>query len=235
VIQKKILSIALLTWQLTGCGYTLQNSKNPLLLRTGIRKVYIEPVVNNTYKAGIENVVYNALVHALTEHGRIQIVQNKTDADAILQGQVTTALYNTSGSNTVASLSPPNLGSSSPLASSPIATIYTATLECNFMLTSTLPQTFIPQQKLSQNTPFASKTNPHPTHSGPYSRLKQKVRRPYAWSSHFTRSKPFPASNQLDVPGTTSVQINDSEFERTLAELARSMMADVHESMLSMF
>ncbi len=55
------------------------------------------------------------------------------------------------------------------------------------------------------------------------------------WTSGFARSKDFPGSNQLDVPGTTSVLINESEFDRALGELARTMMDDVHESMLAGF
>ena len=41
--------------------------------------------------------------------------------------------------------------------------------------------------------------------------------------------------NQLGVIGNTSALINDSEFERSLADLAASMMGDLHESMLAMF
>lgn len=55
------------------------------------------------------------------------------------------------------------------------------------------------------------------------------------WGASFNRSKTFPGSNQLDVPGTTSALINDSEFDRALVDMARSMMDDVHESMIETF
>jgi hypothetical protein len=55
------------------------------------------------------------------------------------------------------------------------------------------------------------------------------------WSMGFSKQKTFPGANQVDVPGTTSVLINDSEFNRALSDLARNMMEDVHESMLAMF
>jgi hypothetical protein len=55
------------------------------------------------------------------------------------------------------------------------------------------------------------------------------------WSSTFSRAKTFPANNQLGNFGTTSSLINESEFDRALADMARNMMADVHESMLAMF
>ncbi len=55
------------------------------------------------------------------------------------------------------------------------------------------------------------------------------------WSLHFTRSKLFPAFVQIGVPGTTSPLITESEFYRTIGDIASSMMDDVHESMFSMF
>jgi Lipopolysaccharide-assembly len=61
--------------------------------------------------------------------------------------------------------------------------------------------------------------------------LQKKI----VWSAAFTRSKPFAASNQVGVPGTTSALINQSEFDRALSDIANSMTGDIHESMLAMF
>jgi hypothetical protein len=61
--------------------------------------------------------------------------------------------------------------------------------------------------------------------------LQKKI----VWSAAFTRSKPFAASNQVGVPGTTSALINASEFDRALSDIANSMTGDIHESMLAMF
>ncbi|MEK6579060.1 MAG: hypothetical protein AABZ55_07515, partial [Bdellovibrionota bacterium] len=60
-------------------------------------------------------------------------------------------------------------------------------------------------------------------------------KKPVIWTGGFSRSKPYPGSNQLGPPGTTSALINESEFERALSDLAENMMEDVHESMLAMF
>mgnify|MGYP001574673287 CR=1 FL=1 len=60
-------------------------------------------------------------------------------------------------------------------------------------------------------------------------------KKPMIWTAPFSRLKRFPANNRLDVLGTTSALINESEFDRALGDLAESMMGDVHESMLSMF
>jgi len=55
------------------------------------------------------------------------------------------------------------------------------------------------------------------------------------WKGSFKRTKPFPGSNQIDVPGTTSALIHQSQLERALADLVANMMEDVHENMLAMF
>ena len=55
------------------------------------------------------------------------------------------------------------------------------------------------------------------------------------WGSNFTRQKLFPAFVALGVPGTTSPLITETEFYRTIGDLAQSMMDDVHESMFSIF
>lgn len=55
------------------------------------------------------------------------------------------------------------------------------------------------------------------------------------WSSGFARSKAFASNNQGGVYGVTATHINDSEFDRTLAELTDQIADDAHESMVSMF
>lgn len=55
------------------------------------------------------------------------------------------------------------------------------------------------------------------------------------WTGSFSRSKPYPASNQLGVLGTTSGLINDSELDRTLIDISHDMMIDVRESIVSRF
>ena len=187
-----------------GCGYGFQNSKNPLAVKEGITKIYVEPLVNNTYKAGVENVVYNNLIRTLTSHRRVVLVRHRGDADAFLQGTVQTASYVQNAGTSVAGLSPQGLAASLslPTQSYVVSTEYMATLGCSFYLTRRV----IPKGKVG-----------------------------LVWSASFGRQEPFPGANQLDVPGTTSALINESEFERALEDLAHKMMDDVHESMLAMF
>jgi hypothetical protein len=68
------------------------------------------------------------------------------------------------------------------------------------------------------------------THPNP--NLKQAAT---VWTGGFSRSKPYPASNQLGVLGTTSGLINDSELDRTLIDISHDMMIDVRESIVSRF
>ena len=197
----------------TGCGYGFQGSRNELWQKEGISRIYVKPLTNDTYKPGVENVVYNALVRTLLARRRVSVVTSEADADAILSGTVNIAQFVPGGPTTADRLAPFSLnlppnsvkidyGSRVPLGSITVASVYTANMTCSFDLQRRAP-------------------NP-----------KQKMK---VWTGAFPRSKPFPASNQLDVPGTTSALINESEFERALGEMAVSMADDVHESMLDMF
>jgi hypothetical protein len=199
-----LLGFVLTVYLDLGCGYSFQNSHNPLAAKEGVQKIYISPLANNTFKGGIENVVYNNLLRTLVAHARVTVVYDVKEADAILEGSISSAAFNASAATGVVSLNPGGLASRYQLPSAPysVATEYTALLACSFALNRTQ-----------------------------VSKGKSKL----VWTSSFSRSKPFPASNQLDVPGTTSSLINDSEFDRALADLAKSMMDDLHESMLAIF
>jgi hypothetical protein len=181
-----------------GCGYTLQRSRSPQLDEEGIHTVYVAPIVNNTYKVGIENVIYNELVRSLLAHRSVRLVEKAENADAVLGGSVNGASYANSAAAPANRLNPVGSGPSDVL----VATQYTAILQASFTL---------------------ERPNPPPG--------KRKI----LWSSGFTRSQNFLASNQLGIFGTTSPLINDSEFDRVLREMSQNMMADLHESMLAMF
>ncbi|OFZ22031.1 MAG: hypothetical protein A2X94_16405 [Bdellovibrionales bacterium GWB1_55_8] len=184
----------------TGCsGYHFQGSYNPLLEQEGVRRVYVAPLVNNSYKAGVENLVYNALIRALSAGKRVTLVRHPEESDAVLQGVITAAHY--SGSAPVlASRRPPGVPTVDPNVQ--VFTQYTTVLDCSFALNR---------------------------------RIVPPGKTPTIWQAGFSRAKPFPSAVQLDVPGATTALINESEFERALADLAADMMADVHESMLATF
>lgn len=176
----------------TGCGYAFQGSQNRILEEHGIRKIYVEPLRNETFKAGVENTVYNALLRTIIAHGRVELVHSAEGADAIVRGSVMTAGYTGIAQDTANKFQPINEGPDNIL----IFNRYNASLVCQFALV-------------------------------------EKGRS--LWSSSFSRDKVFAANTQLGVLGATSAIINDSEFDRSLRNLADSMMDDVHESMLAMF
>jgi hypothetical protein len=55
------------------------------------------------------------------------------------------------------------------------------------------------------------------------------------WGDSLSRQKSFSASTYLGPLGTTSALINESEFERTLSELAAWIVMDAEESMNTAF
>ncbi len=185
----------------SGCGYTFQNSKNPVLESKGIHSIYVVPFKNNTFKAGVENLIYNDIVKTIAANRRVKLVLDPEQADAILKGAVTEANYSQASTTTADALKPAGKGSPSIT----VAVVYNAALACSFQLQE------------------------NPKRSGSTSEGK------LIWSGGFSRSKPFPAANQLEPLGSTSTLINQSEFEKMLAEISNSMMADLHESMLAMF
>jgi hypothetical protein len=183
----------------SGCGYSFQDSKQDTPIhKAGVRTVYVVPITNNTYKPGVENLVYNALVKVISANRRVHLVKRAEDADALLSGSVAVANYGTSASTTADQIFPKGKGSSNIV----VATEYQAALDCSFRL-----------------------ENRHP----------KPGTNPVLWASSFNRRKAFPGNNQIGIFGTTSALINDSEFDRALKDLAESMMADLHESMLAMF
>ncbi len=186
---------------LQGCGYGFYASKSPWLEREGVRAIYIRPIRNGTYKPGVENTVYNALLKTLQTNRKIRIVQREEEADAILSGAVDSAAYSPGPTVGVSTLRYGDQLRTTFQAVS-IPTTYYASLGCSFALTLRSPQ------------------------PGKSSGL---------WSGGFGRSKPFPATNQLDVLGTTSALINETEFDRALGDLAKLILVDMHEDMLSQF
>jgi hypothetical protein len=114
----------------SGCGYTLQNSKSPLTESEGVRKIYVEPFSNDTYSPGVENVVYNAMIRTLSAGRRIELVPNRREADAILEGKVTAVSSTPANSVPASSLRPVGTGSAEIL----VAYEYTASLTTYFTL-----------------------------------------------------------------------------------------------------
>jgi len=115
---------------LSHCAYSLQTSKGNYLKKQGIRKIYIEPFRNSSFKPGVDITVYNILVKRLEATGRIILVENIKDCDAVLQGTVTSADFSIGPQTTANNLRPFELGPDDIS----IATLYTANLSISLNL-----------------------------------------------------------------------------------------------------
>jgi hypothetical protein len=179
---------------LGACGYTLRGNTRYFFENHQIRTLYVAPVKNNSYKAGIEITVYNALRKRIAQGGYVRIVDSVRDADAEIRTTVTRASYNPAGITTTDQIAPVQTGPSNIQ----IASAYLVDLGMEFEL--------------------------------------QDLRsRKSLWRNSLGRQKTFNASTYLGPLGTTSALINESEFERTVGELATTIVLDAEESMNSVF
>jgi hypothetical protein len=199
----RLAGVLLLLVGLSACGYTLQNSRHSDLADVGVRRVFVAPVVNDTYQPGVEVLLYNETIRSLSSEGMVEVSGSLEAADAVLRVRVreasTRVLANTPASN----LFPSGLGVGlEGPRDRVVATVYNATLGVEFSLERTRPE---PRQ--SRNV----------------------------WRGLFNRSKAFPGTNQLGAMGTTSALINESEFDRALQEMARSLVTEAHTNMLLRF
>lgn len=161
LLWKKGIFFFALVASASGCGYTLQNSRSVLAEKEGVRKIYVAPILNNTYKAGVENIVYNALVRTLSVHRRAVLVTREDEADAVLKGMVTQAKFGPSATVPANQLNPVNtLSSTDRLSTVLVATEYSVALVCSFELRRVHPSA---QQKpvvwassFSRGKPFAA-------------------------------------------------------------------------------
>jgi len=76
------------TLVLTGCGYNLvgRGSNIP----DDVKLVYIEPLVNETQRVQVEQILTQAIVDELVTRRQFTIANSASEADAILRGKVTT-------------------------------------------------------------------------------------------------------------------------------------------------
>ncbi|MBC7693753.1 MAG: hypothetical protein H7222_18450 [Methylotenera sp.] len=199
----------------------MQNSQNPALVRQGVRKVFVSPLVNNSYKPGVENLLYNELVRSLASNRRVSVVQRPEEADAVLGGTIRSATYGITAGTSSNSIYPTNR----PTIEITVATEYQAILACDFKLTRTHAL------ELSASAAGAPVASARETSRFPVKTAAGSV----LWNAAFSRVKRFPGNNQKDEFGTTSPLINESEFDRALRDIASGMMGDVNESMLAMF
>ena len=115
---------------LSGCGYMLRGNARPFFETHHIHTLYVPPVKNNSYKAGIEITVYNALRRRFAQGGYVTLVDSARNADAEIDATVTDATYSPSGITTTDQLAPIGTGPSQVQ----IASTYNVSLKVRFEL-----------------------------------------------------------------------------------------------------
>ncbi len=180
---------------LSACsGYTLRGNTRPFFAEHQIRTLYVEPVKNNSYKAGVEITLYNALRKRIAEGGYVRIVDRPELADATMKASVQDASYAPAGITTAELITPLNTGKEGVQ----VASSYSVNLKVRF--------------NLVQNNPPRN-----------------------LWGDELARIKSFQATNYIGSLGSTSAIINESQFERTIADLSVSIVTDAEESINSIF
>jgi hypothetical protein len=192
---------------LGGCGYSLQTSQNPYRA-DDVEKVFVRHLDNHSAQPGVEDLVYNGIIRSLLASGKLRVVAREAEADATLSGSVDSAQFTVSNLQQIQNLQP-ILGQ---------------------YFSSDSKRAMIPAIGVAQNysAVLACTFLLKRTHT-------KMTQNPTLWSGSFATSKVFPSANQLDVPGTTSSLINQSEFERALSDMVVTLMANVHESMFLKF
>jgi len=71
---------------LAGCGYALVGHNNALDPK--IRSVEVPAFVNKTTRVGLEQLVTQSVAEEMVARGRLKLVSNASDADAILRGSI---------------------------------------------------------------------------------------------------------------------------------------------------
>jgi hypothetical protein len=82
-----------LSSSLNGCGYNLRGDTRPFFQEHNIHTLYVAPVKNDSYKAGVEITVYNSLRKRFARGGYVQLVDSPVHADAQITAEVIDASY----------------------------------------------------------------------------------------------------------------------------------------------
>jgi len=184
----------------SGCGYQLRGNTRPFFDKNKIHNIYVDPVKNDSYKAGVEITVYNALRKRIALGGYVRIVDKESLADAKFTAIVTDASYSP-GAITTGDQIPtgdPAHPFNTDLGNLQIAKTYNVYLKVKFILVGEHPQKVL-------------------------------------WTDEIQRSNSFPATIYLGPTGSTSALINESVYEKQLADLSDGIVTDAEESINTIF
>ncbi len=80
----RLLAFLLASLLLQGCGYTLRTSKSKFVEDAKIRTLFLVAVSNNSFKPGVDSLVYNAAAKMFASSAILKLVHSEEQADVLL-------------------------------------------------------------------------------------------------------------------------------------------------------
>lgn len=136
-----------------GCGYHMRGAERPFFKIHDLKTLYVSPIKNNSYKAGVEITVYNALRKRFAQGGYVKLVDRAEDADSTIVATVNEANYAPLAVTTADKIA--NVGSIPGSSSVQIASSYQVVLSVQFSLTNSKNKTLWTDQVV-RNKSFAA-------------------------------------------------------------------------------
>ncbi len=152
--MKFLIPVLFLAFGLSSCGYTLRGSSRPFFAKHGIKVLYVPPVKNQSYKAGAEITLYNALRKKMAQGGYVSVIGDANLADATLSAIVMDASYVPAAITTADQIAPLGSGPNSVQ----IASSYDVTLKVVFILSENKTGKTLWRDVLRREKTFAATT-----------------------------------------------------------------------------
>jgi hypothetical protein len=109
----------------SACSYHFQGTRNPLR-ELGIERIYVAGFTNGSFRPGIEQLFSTSMVREIQKSRAFRLVNDESEADAILSGAVSGADSNVSSLSSV---------SLSPTKSVNVAAEFSVSVSCVIQLT----------------------------------------------------------------------------------------------------
>jgi hypothetical protein len=150
-----VLPLLFLISPMGGCGYHMRGAERPFFKAHDLKTLYVHPVRNNSYKAGIEITVYNAIRKRFAQGGYVKLVDRPGDADASIQATVSEASYSPMAVTTADKLA--YEGTQKGPSTIQIASSYQVSLKVSFVLVDRMNKELW-QDGVSRNKSFPAST-----------------------------------------------------------------------------
>ncbi|MBS1958875.1 MAG: hypothetical protein JST80_05315 [Bdellovibrionales bacterium] len=152
----RVFLATFLALSFSGCGYHLRGNTREFFNDHHIQTIYVAPARNNSFKAGVEITLYNALRKKIALGGYVKIVDSPNDADARIASAIQDAAYSPYATAGVQSLSPTSTALDRP-GDLYVASLYEAKLRVQFKL-SDRRDTTLWSDELTRTKRFSAST-----------------------------------------------------------------------------